>query len=448
MFKTTEDRTIDIEEINWDSASKLLQNLHPNLVKVINNVSPDTSLTLYKASYPFATPVINRGNIQLPLAEGGTISVNSDSLPPQLANDLHYGNNNRTPLGVLLNRNAEFYLPIGDRIMPYEVLSPGNMFGLAKIVDSVINRRRQHSNSSPFIWNLNAGARSIFMLSKISNAVNHRKLKKVHNLSLNQPDGYPEHCLVFEDILKNGSSQWRLEVLYFSNKWLDKLSDPAWSLVYNELLNIHRSSYKMWHNEILIWHTAFNLIEQSSNLSVFMPYALATARHLFVIAANSAPGFRPATDELSAPILTLQEAYIKNYELTNQPVIMEPAQFVGGSNLPVYYSLNYPTLAESNAKILRSHSNIRVLEQIQCVVKKYQEGILANCENSPASLYHAASTVQFSYYHNDPTDYKQISNSALLFDKDSRFSHGKKNDFPFSGAFINGCIKISPNVVE
>ncbi len=69
MFKTTEDRTIDIEEINWDSASKLLQNLHPNLVKVINNVSPDTSLTLYKASYPFATPVINRGNIQLPLAE-------------------------------------------------------------------------------------------------------------------------------------------------------------------------------------------------------------------------------------------------------------------------------------------------------------------------------------------------------------------------------------------
>ncbi|MBP9742945.1 MAG: hypothetical protein KBD37_06275 [Burkholderiales bacterium] len=446
MFKTTDGKIIDIEEISWDSASKLLQKLLPNLVKVINNVSPDTNLTLYKASYPFATPVIHNADIQLPLTDGTTISVNSGDLPSKLAEDLRYNDNNRAPLGLLLNRNAEFYLPIGQRIMPYEVLSPGSMFGLAKIVDSVINRSRQPSNSSPFIWDLNAGARSIFMLSKISNGVNHRKLKKIHNLSLNQPEGYPEHCLVFKDIIKNSSSKWRLEVLYFSNKWLDKLNDPAWSLVYNELLNIHRSSYKMWHNDILIWNTAFNLIEQDSNLNDFLPYALTTARHLFVIAANSAPGFRPATDELSAPILTLQEAYIKDYELSNQPVIMEPAQFVASDKLPIYYSLNYPTLAESNAKTLRSHSNIRVLEQIQYIAKKYQEGILANCKKSAASLYQAASEVKFSYYHTDPTEYKQINNSDLLFNEDSRFAYGQKKGYPFSGTFINGCIKINPNI--
>ncbi|MBP9741876.1 MAG: hypothetical protein KBD37_00790 [Burkholderiales bacterium] len=447
MFETTDGRTIDIEEISWDNASKLLQKLQPDLVKFINAVSPDKELTLYKASYPFATSIIKSADIQLPLTDGDTISVNSSNLPPQLANDLRYNESNRVPLGMLLNKNAEFYTQVGSRVMPYEVLSPGSIFGLAKIVDSVIHRTNVPSDADPFTADLSAGARSIFMLSKISNGVNHRKLKKAYSLTLNQPEGYDDHCLVFKELVKNSSCDWRLEVLYFSNKWLDKLNDSAWSSIYNELLNIHRSSYKVWHNDIRGWHAAFNLIEHEKNLGDFMPYSLATTRHLFIIAANSAPGFRPATNELSAPVTFLQKAYIDDYELTNQPVIMEPTQFVHTTKLPVYYSLNHPTLVESNTKTLRSHSNIKVVDQIQYVTKKYCEGILKNCRKSAPSLYQAASAIQFSYYHNDPTDYKQINNSTVLFDEDNRFGFGQKKGYPFSGPFTNGCIKINPNSV-
>ena len=57
---------------------------------------------------------------------------------------------------------------------------------------------------------------------------------------------------------------------------------------------------------------------------------------------------------------------------------------------------------------------------------------------------------EFNFFHNDPTNYKEIRNSEDIFKNDLRFSQTIRNhskakllsENPYSAPFVSGCVQI------
>ncbi len=107
------------------------------------------------------------------------------------------------------------------KIIPYGLMSSGTLFGLWRIFDTLGN----HPIS---LWNMVSGARSLFMLPKISNNIHHTKLKKAHRLISETPKEIMDHWLVFCELAERMHSPWTSKILFFSNAWFERLDDPAW----------------------------------------------------------------------------------------------------------------------------------------------------------------------------------------------------------------------------
>jgi hypothetical protein len=444
MLTARGSQTLDIDELSWNEARLLLLPLAPDLVKIIDQLAPSAAHKLYRARYPFGAKIIDKKNCYLPLKNGETIHFNDHSLPSNIIKNLSYDPLTSNPVGIVLNKQSEFYLSTNNRMMPYAMVSPGDIFGLARILD---NAEASHtgdlSHRSFFMWEMTSGSRSLFMLPKITENISHTRLNKRYNLSLTKPEGCETHWDIFKAITAREQSSWQSEFLYFSNNWFTKLTDPAWSNFYNYCLRKNRLSYGYWRN-ILSWQVTFNVIEQAKNLR-FSSYTLDTAKHLFAVAAGSLPGFKPATNEMAAPIHLLQEAYVDGYGLTEYwPVLMELGSFALDSSAPVYYSLNYPTLAQSDPSAFKGTSLITLLDELQLVMEKYQKGIRNDSLAMASSLYDTAQQVAFSYYHNDPGGFPNIRDNTVLPAEDPRFiiPHAS-GEFPKHSSFLKGCIKIA-----
>lgn len=444
MFQTNNGKFIDIEELNWEEASSILRPLNAELVDIIDQLSPDNEYKLYKAKYHFGSKIIDNGRYQLPLTNGRTVAFNSSSLPKQLYNNLSYDFLTQRPFGIVINKKAELYLSLESRIIPHSVFTPGKLFGVSQLLDNInIKFGNRYAKQSYLMWEMTAGCRSLLMLPKINDKLMHKRLIDAYNISKPTPLSYQDHWSIFRDIAIKQRSNWRLEVLFFCNKWLDSITDPAWSKLYNYLLNYDRSTNLTLRDDFG-WQIMFNDIEIEKNLK-FPPYTLYTAKHLFNIASGIFPGFKPATNEAAAPIKLIQDAYINEYKLSYVPIIMEldHIDYMRNIKQPVYYSVNYPTLPNYNLHALKHKSLINVICEIQYAINTYQkmvkEGFLADsiCLNTDDLM------VDFAYYHTESDGSFGIKNSLSLATEDPRFMANSDAEFPNHGAFLKGCIKIN-----
>lgn len=437
MLKTTSNIEINLQKLKANEAEDIIEQLRPDLAKIMNSYDLD-NFSFYRASYPFGSPIINSGKCYLSLSNGESISFNDPQLPAEIAEDLNYDPLNEEPLAIILSKNSEFYLPTGDTIMPHAIVHPGDMYGIPKAINSEAD--------SSLVWNLNAGARYLFTLTKVTSQPRHNELHKTYGVTESIPLSPLEQWKIFTEIAKNAKSPWRSEVLYFPRKLINLLKTPEFAKMSDCLQKIRRESYNIWHNTALVWDASFNNIEVEQKLTHYSSYALSTARQLYLIAANSAPGFRPAIDEDSAPIKLFQEAYAEVYGLkedNQSSIIMETTNFAPNDKYPVYYSLNCPMLARHNPSTFKGKSLIILLQNVEHIVRSYQEAIPSN-QPRIKSLYNTSIATNFSFYHSNSNEetYKNILNNELIAQKDERFTNNHNEEFATSSLFFKGCIKI------
>jgi hypothetical protein len=440
MLKTIDGEILDVEVLYWDQARLILNKMDPELVKIIDELSPSKDYRFYKAKYPFGTKILDKNLSYLPLKNGKTISFNSDKLSKTMIKDLSYDPAKSNPVAMVLDKQSEIYLSINQRNMPYQTVVPGDLIGLSRIIDncepSLVD---SFSHLSFFRWELTSGARSLFMLPKITENIHHAKLKKMYGLSQDKPDTYQDHWSIFSEIAAKTQDSWCSEFLFFATKWFKNLKDPAWAKLYCYFLKKNNLSYNYWRN-LLSWQITFNVIEQNKNLR-YSAYTLDTIKHLFAIADGNFLGFRPAIDENSAPIKTFQKAYLEGYVLKEHcPIIIEPSRFSLDNS--VYYSLNYPTLVQCDPETFKGKSLINLLDELQHVTKKYQMGIRDDVLAKHTSLHQVSQAIDFSYYHNTPENYTDIKNNIVIPEEDQRFIC-ETGAFPNHSPFLKGCIKIS-----
>ncbi|OAI48514.1 hypothetical protein AYO45_04750 [Gammaproteobacteria bacterium SCGC AG-212-F23] len=419
------------------------------LVNMVDQLKPNKKLTIIKARYPYGAKIINQGVLQLPTFNGELISLNESKISQQLKNKLSYS---PIPLALSINKGCEVYLENSENTIPLNLLPPNNLFGLFETVATMCN-----ITTKP-IWSVLSGARSLFMLPKISDQVGYSRIRRKLDVSLNTPQSLKEHFNVFQAIYDNSSSKkdWYCDIIFFTNDWFRQdTTNSRWLVFYNYLFKLAnaqriRSPYNVDNMALIysLWEN-FLFTISSRNLKP-RPYIVNTIKYLIEIAVGMRPGFCTIENEQNfAPCELLQDTYINIYGLKKYaPTLFFPQYLSKDNNIKsVYYSLSHPILLEGIPKsrgkqdIISDMREIKYLLNILSVAVKNDKINLPNQRN-------LLDNIKYDFFHNGIDIFNEIRSSkeVLLFDPNltsynyKKFSH---KEFCSTSPFFSGCISIS-----
>lgn len=425
-----------IKKYTWKEIRSKVKKLSPELCKAIDSVNPSSRYKLYLVTYPYGQHIIKDGKFHVPEDMRTSIPLEEAHIDSSTKNMLNIPN---LPIGMVLEKGAELYVKYEERIMPYAIYKPGDMLGLADIFteSGVI-----YSNAP--LWNMTSGARSIFLLPKISEEISHSRLKDAYSFNITKPNSFSEHFDIFRSIAQNDNqSSWACQVLFFGKNWFEHKQDDAWS-IFNCFFY-----QKAWHEfrfqrKQNFLNTLASIVQNKRKIK-FSPYILEIIIHLINTAFGDVPGLSPVTDESLFPTASIQNAYINNYGLNYAPVLMGPQYF--SEQTPVYYSLNYPSSLNFSLKRSAKTSNLFDLYEIGNNLKKYLKEVQSNeLQLEHTTLYSLTKHANFILYHGktNTEGYSNILNTENMAedDKNFQFAHYSSLPFPKSSSFFNGCIKI------
>jgi hypothetical protein len=441
-----------VEEYTWEKVRKSVLRVNPELAKIIDDLSIDASYTFFQASYPYGSQIVEKGEFCLPTKDNSFLPLRNSKVSSYLKEKLGY-NAFSNPVSLVLKNSLDLFIELDDRIVNHSLIPAGSIFGLWRVLD------QKNENDLFFtpisIWDMTAGARSVFMLPKIADANGFRQLQKKYNLQIDKPQELRDHWNIFRAITNHPSfeNSWTTDLLFFSKKWFEKLEDPAWQTFKLYLINTAWTGTKFWRNQY-IWDLTFSRIQAERGLKP-CPYIADMVAHILAITIGAVPGFRPALNDTLAPIKKLQQVFEEEYKLKYAPIIIEPATFsvFDQKNRPVYYSLNYQTAIKMSKKSSNRSSTVTDIYQIRSLLMKYMQDILnKNLNITDTLLYEMIKIVEYDFFHHDSSEYKEIFSSTAIFDEDSSFkeacAHCKVQEMPKNPPFFNGCVKISGEKAE
>ena len=344
-----------LQELDWKDVREAVEQVNPVLAKIINHINPNHHHKLIKAIYSFGDLIIKEGRLCLPRED--------DKLCAQL-------NYSTIPLALLLNKSAEAFIENSDSSLPLNILNPGDFFGTFEAINFMMNK------PSRYLWNVSAGARSIFLLPKISNFSGIKRLRSHYNIGHNiQLTSLSNHWDLFRKITLNPhfAEPWKSEVLFFPRQWFTDIKDIAWYQFYQLIWEQTwiQAQYAMsdfnFRND---WQTCLKMID-ARRLKP-SPYIMDTIKHLLIIMMGFAPFFSPAEDlELDLPLMELQRAFTDIYLLEQYvPTIMSPDIFsVWPPSSMGYYSLAFPTLMSGAHPVKSLNSFMPDLKMIKLIME-------------------------------------------------------------------------------
>lgn len=438
-----------MEEVLWQDVRADIEPHNKVLVDIIDEINPGSKYTLYKVRYPFGSEILKDGLLQLPNSKGQLVVYNHPDIKKSVQDDLSY-NYGSNPVSLVLKNTTELFTKFGNREIPiFDLLKPGQIFGLWKVLNSdkysMPTFDKLVANSS--LWGMTSGARFLFMLPKISKAIAHHRLLQKMNVQTSVPNDILDHWFVFKEIEQrlNSENPWFLEILYFSSNWFKSIASIKWLKLHNYLLTTAWRGTDFWRSEF-IRNMIFAKIQEKRNIRPD-PYITNTVEHLFAIGIGALPAFAPAIDDSAGPISKIQKIYNDVYKLDYDPIILQPLSFSLDPKIsrPVYYSLQFPTTIELSPKARVLASKITDLIQIQNVLKKFQDEILAGTLSLESTeLYHLINKVNYDFFHTDIAHYENIMESKEIPILDENFINTtSKLRFPENSPFVRGCVKIS-----
>ena len=345
---------------------------------------------------------------------------------------------------MVLSNAAELFIPIEDRIIPYSVIKAGDIFGLWTIFDGLI------SYCPPlFLWDLTAGARSVSMLSKISDSMSHRRLVQQFQLTKSCPKTLLDHWGIFTEIGNSPAfgEPWEAEFLFFSHQWIDHLRDKAWLPFYACLQDLAWKSSAYWRNQFMA-NLMWTHIQRKEGMKP-SAYIADLAKHLIAVGVGALPGFGLAQDDSLGPFSRIQQAYTDVYRMQDYPpLIMEPDYFSLENGNSVYTSLQFLSAMDLSPKSNDRSSTVADLYAVQSLLKKYLRGVTEDSYNMKGTrMYEMAKSVSYEFYHSNSGDYPHILNTSAIPKRDANVANLMKKypgmSFPDMGSFLRGCVRMS-----
>lgn len=431
-----------IQSLSWDEVRPVLLKLRPDFIELLDDYTFDASYTFYKVRYPFGTHILEKGVFYLPDEQGNPLPL--AAFEESIHQDLSY-NEASIPFGMLIAKKIEQFVTLNEQIIPFYLIEPSMFVGLSSVLDqlSVIQQGLYTSFSK---WEITAGARSTFLLSRISDTQSFKSLQRKYALSGKQPENVYGHWEVFRELAAKEDLQWHTEIIFFPRKLLADLQTKQYAPLLAFFQGESRRPFTFWRNQFS-WQVTLSHIERLKNLKYSL-HLLDTAKHLLALALGALPAFQPSTTEGTLPLSLIQKIFIEDYKLEYAPVVMEPVHYSG--EVPVYYSLNYPTSVEYSAKSSMASTHIADLDEVQIVLNKFLKTLGNNELDFSHSLLEAiARDTRFTFFHSNNENYNNIEHIDSLLEYDSRFLQQMSPEsaptlpFPRNSPFFKGCISIS-----
>ena len=427
------------KEVSWSEIKNQVKQVNKTLYEAIEKISLSGDFKLIKATYAFGDLILKNGKLNLPISGEGIIPFDDPKIPQHLQQQLNYS---KTPMFLILQKAVEVFSDIGSRVIPLNLFQPGKLLGLFEVMDSLMD-----FESHPK-WSATAGTRTIFTLPKIAENSGLKRLKSEFGLrSSSSLRSFDEHWENFVTIANHPklNSNWTCEILIFPDSWINKNFQSAWFPFYQ-----HIYSLAWTEAQRAIGKQVDNLNWQEYSVAIATrrlkppPYLVDQIRHIIGITEGHWPGFRPTNDENVAPIALIQQTLIEIYQLKNYiPTIMHVHILKNGTNIPVYYSLCFPTLLENihNKKFASTiMSDLRE-------VKRIYETLIDHIRNLQGKQSLAINQAKFEFFHTEKDIYNELKQSTIIPQEDPAFLVDNEKfigkNFCASSLFWRGCIRIT-----
>jgi ribosomal protein S27AE len=426
-----------LEAVTWDSVRQDVIKLNPELADIIDAINPGKKYKLYKAIYNYGELIVDEGIYQLPSAKGEMLPLNHPKIDRQISKSLNYS---PIPLSLALNKKNEVFIQDDTRPLPLNSINPGQFFGTFESMDRFFDRF-----SNP-IWSVSAGAKTILMLPRITEANGFKRLRASFSISSSARLKYAgDHHDIFKQLAADTAfpEQWESHVLIFSKEWFeDSLQNP------NLLKFLHYIMNKAWHQaqfaidsfKITFFWQQFVKAIARRNLKPTQ-YLSDTLRHLIMVASGRYPGFSVASrNGLAAPVQGLQQVFIDTYLLKSYfpTLLFSEMIFNVDHNQPVYYSLAFPTLIEGSPEEKQTDTIMQLLKQIKMMIETVTR---APCDESSITK-----RAIFNYYHVEDDRLSEIESSRNIICSDGSFladqTYYKDRCFCATSLFFRGTIAI------
>ncbi|OGT30753.1 MAG: hypothetical protein A3E87_07300 [Gammaproteobacteria bacterium RIFCSPHIGHO2_12_FULL_35_23] len=418
-----------LEFTSWNKIKFQVYAVNSEFAKLLEELDPGTSDSLIVAHYPFGKDIVKMGQLYLP-DQQEILPSNHTHFAKLSKQFLNYA---KIPVGIVLNKSVEVYYETPQRVVSDKLWYQGAILGAWELFDQPI------AKDSTQLANISSGARSIFMLPKISDSIAHNRLKKALHIALPPPAHSRQHRDLFATIAANieTNNKWHCSILYLTEQWLIKRNNPAFINLQNYFLKLawHQSYNCRRQFELnMVWEKVLNTI---SNQNIYLQPKLSShLKQLYMIAESVFPGMIFAIDNNNeiAPIKLIQDAYTNIYRLKDYaPLLMHPCHIT--KDIPVYYSLNYPNYFES---FLPTKSVSRLMDEIRIISNIIELIQQKNIDFLPQP--------SFTYFHPHSLGNHKIEPiNAILHDASLQKYFKKYKDLALAqnSAFFNGCIKIS-----
>ena len=152
-----------VEEVTWSEVRNTVSNTCKELASIIDDISPGKEFTLLKVRYPFSAKILENGEFFLPTPSNISTPITSNEIDNNIKDKLSYSS---IPLGIITKNTVELFFDINRKIFPLAVFGNGLEIGIW-----------EHFNWTSH-YNITSGARSLYMLPKISETLSHKQLKK------------------------------------------------------------------------------------------------------------------------------------------------------------------------------------------------------------------------------------------------------------------------------
>lgn len=433
------------EELKWEQVKKEVKNISSEFSNIIDNISPGNELSFIKVKYPFGSQIVNNGLLNLPTDQGKLRNITDTKLPSKIRSKLNYS---LVPLGMIVKNGIEVYRELGDRVFSIANWGQGLDIGIWE----------HFGWTTPY--NVTAGARSLYMVPRITLKSAHNRLKREYNVSLPPPQKAYDHWKLFKQIANSNNfpNPWFCEVIFLSNTWIEKLNkykdkeSGGWYKLHNYLIN-KNLQHSLYGRRRSIFEIVWELFSRSLNNEGMKsnPYVLDTLKHLAFVGTGGSPGSIPNTGSTElGPIPDLQTIYIDCYGLKEYvPTIMQPQYFSFEKNQPVYYSLQSPTLLESVPKSRNLTSIVDNARELRELANHFLDGAFEeHLKIANVSINEMIGKLQFDFFHEESYAYGsdiRPSNEMPINDPDLMYMPGelKGRKFADTSAYLHGCVRIS-----
>lgn len=432
-----------ITTVQWAEVRDDVCRVRPEFASIIDALNPGRKFKLFKARYPFGARIMQGGDLHIPTDTGSVEPITSPYVSENIKTNLQ---RRELPVTLFLNNSAEIFYTMPDRVISRFLIQTGGFFGLWEHFGDP-----ETGDYVKWVWSLVAGARTLFMLPKLTDTQGHKELRKKYGVRSHAPKTYSDQWKVFVEIANSQkfTEEWRSEVLFFSDVWMDTAAkDPAWKGFYDYLFKVAWQESRYWRNKNtfeLIWESfVYDVMDKNIKPSVYLSNVV---KHIILTGVGEIPGLAVADNNNAAPIKKLQQVYIEDYKLRSYiPVFMQPHSFSYTDKFPSYYLLQQPNLLDTSPSSRYVPSILSAIPDIQYLLQSFQEKVATECiaENTPIDIF--CKNVQYDYFHYIEEKYNDIKHTSELPAEDKRFlisPIGEKNKvFPEASTLIRGCVRL------